>query len=342
MAYTALKKYQKLECSGLWRESVADQRREVIANLGATSLILSDPRRETALTHWSLPAVKRLNPGEMPALYAPDAADGETLEIDDMEMISALETVHSAIRAASPHPGRLRNVVLGVTAVCVVAMGIFWLPEAMEEHTASFLPRTTRVDIGKKVLADLTRLTGKPCGSPSGVAALAKLSSRVFGADSGVELIVVRTALSRAQALPGRIIVLPESLLAEQDGPEVAAGVALATRIYSEMNDPLIPLLGYAGLGSTFRLLTTGVLPDTAIAGYGDVLVKAEAVQPDTDILLTRFESIGLATTPYATNSPPNGTATADLIDADPFKNVIPPALLPDGDWIGLQDICTE
>ena len=98
---TALKKYQKLECSGLWRESAVGQRREVIANLGETSLILADPKRDTALAHWSLPAVKRLNPGEMPALFAPGPSDGETLEIDDHDMIAALETVRAAMGAAA-------------------------------------------------------------------------------------------------------------------------------------------------------------------------------------------------------------------------------------------------
>lgn len=342
MAKTALKKYQKLECSGLWRENAEGQRREVIANLGATSLILSDPKRETALSHWSLPAVKRLNPGEMPALFAPDAAEGETLEIDDNEMIVALETVHSAIRAARPHPGRLRNSLLGSVALGILAIGIFWLPDALEEHTASFLPRTTRQDIGRAALADLTRLTGQPCSAKNGQAALTKLASRVFGPDSGIELIIVRTGLAQAQNLPGRIIVLPEALLAEQDGPEVAAGFALAARVSAEMNDPMIRLLHHAGIGATFRLLTTGALPQTAISGYGEELVATAPAVPTDSILLSRFEAAGIATTPYATARDPSGATTANLIEADPFSNVIPPALLPDGDWVSLQDICTQ
>lgn len=342
MANTALKKYQKLECSGLWRENAQGQRREVVANLGATSLILSDPKREIALSHWSLPAVKRLNPGEMPAVFAPESAEGETLEIDDNEMIVALETVHAAIRSAQPHPGRLRNTFLGTVALGILAIGIFWLPDALERHTASFLPRTTRHDIGREALADLTRLTGQPCNAKNGQAALAKLSERVFGPDSGIELIIVRTGLAQAQNLPGRIVVLAESLLAEQDGPEIAAGFALAARISAEMNDPMISLLHHAGIGATFRLLTTGALPETAVAGYGDKMIATAPVPPPDDILLSRFEAVGLATTPYATARDPSGTTTANLIEADPFSNVIPPALLPDGDWVSLQDICTS
>jgi len=342
MANTALNKYEKLECSGLWRENAQGQRREVIANLGATSLILSDPKHELALSHWSLPAVKRLNPGEMPAVFAPDAAEGETLEIDDTTMITALETVHAAIRAARPHPGRLRNALLGSLALGILAIGIFWLPDALEKHTASFLPRTTRLEIGRAALVDMTRLTGQPCRAKSGQAALAKLSARLFGADAGIELVVVRTGLPYVQSLPGRIVVLPESLLAEQDGPEIAAGFALASRIAAELNDTIIPLLQHAGFVATFRLLTTGALPAAAVSGYGDVLIAAPPASPPEEYLLTRFEAAGLATTPYANELDPTGATTANLIEADPFENVIPPALLPDGDWVSLQDICTN
>ncbi|WP_050522956.1 hypothetical protein [Pseudorhodobacter wandonensis] len=342
MASTALKKYQKLESSGLWRENATGQRREVIANLGATSLILSDPKREVALAHWSLPAVTRLNPGEMPALYAPDMSEGETLEIDDQVMISALETVNAAIQSERPHPGRLRNMFLGTIAVAIMAIGVFWLPNALEEHTASFLPRPTRQEIGNEALADLTRLTGQPCSSKSGKVALAKLSARLFGQDGGVELIVVRTGLAKAQALPGRLIVLPESLLAEQDGPDVVAGYALAARISAELNDPMLHLLHYAGITATFRLLTTGDLPESAVSGYAETLITSEPPPPSDAVLLARFEAAGLATTPYANMRDPSGVTTAGLIEGDPFNDLIPPALLPDGDWVSLQDICTN
>jgi hypothetical protein len=342
MAKTALKKYQKLESSGLWRESAEGQRREVIANLGATSLILSDPKREVALSHWSLPAVKRLNPGVLPALYAPDMSDGETLEIEDSDMIAALETVHAAIQATRPHPGRLRNSLLTITAIGILAIGVFWLPNALIQHTASFLPRSTRVEIGQNALADLTRLTGQPCSSASGQAALDKLTTRLFGPDSGVEMYVVRTGLNRAQSLPGRIVVLPESLLAEHDGPEILAGFALSARISAELQDPMLDLLRHAGLGATFGLLTTGAMAESALSGYADVLITATPTPPPDDVLLPRFEAAGIATTPYATARDPSGGSTVELIEADPFANVIPPALLPDGDWVSLQDICTN
>ena len=87
---TALEEYQKLEATGLWRDVGDSQRREVLINLGNTSLIIST-LSETALTHWSLAAVIRVNPGELPALYVPVEGSDESLEIADEDMIAAIE-----------------------------------------------------------------------------------------------------------------------------------------------------------------------------------------------------------------------------------------------------------
>jgi hypothetical protein len=104
----------------------------------------------------------------------------------------------------------------------------------------------------------------------------------------------------------------------------------------------MIRLLHHAGIGATFRLLTTGAMPETAVAGYAETLVADGPPLPSDDVLLARFEAAGLATTPYANARDPSGETTANLIEGDPFSNVIPPALLPDGDWVSLQDICTN
>ncbi|MDZ4136926.1 MAG: hypothetical protein U1D06_15250, partial [Paracoccaceae bacterium] len=169
---TALKKYQRLESSGLWRDGIAAQRREVIVNLGDTSLVLSDPKSEGVLVHWSLPAVARLNPGDLPARYAPGPDSTESLELDDADMIGALETVHAALEAARPHPGRLRNVIVAAVAVGLAGLGVFWLPGALVAHTASVLPPATRIEVGRLALADITRLTGQTCSARRGQQAL--------------------------------------------------------------------------------------------------------------------------------------------------------------------------
>ncbi len=338
---TALKKYQKLECTGLWRPAPEDQRREVLVNFGEASLTMADPRTELALSHWSLPAVERLNPGEMPALYAPGSDAAETLEIEDRDMIAALDTVRAALRSTRPRPGRLRNPVLGGLSVLVLLLGVFWMPGALVRHTASVVPPATRAEIGAIALQDLMRLTGKPCAAPLGRRAADRLSLRVFGYD-GVRLLVVRDGVRQPVHLPGHQIVFGRTMVESADGPEAIAGHALAERMRAERLDPLIPLLRHAGIAATFRLLTTGVLPADAVEDYGQTLLQTPPTDlPDAE-LMPRFEAAGIPARPYAFSVDPTGESMLGLIEADELRRDSPRTVLADGDWISLQGICAD
>ncbi|MFN4170340.1 MAG: hypothetical protein ACK4GW_01175 [Pseudorhodobacter sp.] len=336
---TALKKYRKLECTGLWRADPLGQRREVIVNLGDSSLVLSDPKQETALSHWSLPAVIRRNPDKLPAIFAPGLEDGEELEIEDPEMIAALRTVHSALESARPHPGRLRNGILGTMAAGIVLLGVVFLPEALATHTASVLPDATRVEIGRLALADMSRLTGQPCAGRRGTQALSRLALRL--ADPAPRIVVLREGLAHPIHLPGPVVALPQSLLAEQDGPDMAAGFALAETLAARIADPMLPILRHAGSVATLRLLTSGVLPPDAISGYAEKRISAPTAHPPVSLLLAGFEAAGIASTPYAQGMAASGDRLRDLIDSDPFEGVAPPPLMTDEDWVSLQDICS-
>ena len=95
---TALKEFARLETEGVWFSEPGAEPRPVTISFGEATLVLSD---ETGLpvTHWSLPALHRMNPSERPAIYAPDAEASETLEIEDDTMIGALEKVRRAVAA---------------------------------------------------------------------------------------------------------------------------------------------------------------------------------------------------------------------------------------------------
>lgn len=139
---TALNQYQRLEAAGIWRESPRSQLRDVIVSFGDATLVLTDPRSEVPLAHWSLPAVTRLNPGKLPARYAPGGLDaGEELEIDDELMISAISKVHQVIEASKPHPGRLRGGLMLSAAAVMALLAVFWVPPALVRHAADIAPR---------------------------------------------------------------------------------------------------------------------------------------------------------------------------------------------------------
>lgn len=337
---TALQEYQRLECTGLWRESPDAQRRDVVVSFGDASLIIRELPSERALSHWSLPATRRLNPGRMPALFSPGPASTEEVEIDDEAMIAAIAKVHTLIERRRPRPGRLRGAILWWFAAAVFAALVFWLPGALISHTARVLPSATRADLGQAILADLQRIGGNPCASPEGSAVLEKLGARLLG-PSG-RLVVIPEGLEGALYLPGRTVAIGRRLLEDHETPAVVAGHVLAERIRAEMHDPVPGALRHAGLHAALRVLTTGEVQADALRGYAEVLIAAEPSPVPADRLIARFKAAGVASTPYARALDRSGESTLALIEADPYAATPPPEpLLDDTVWVALQGICS-
>ncbi|RYI30858.1 MAG: hypothetical protein EON48_05165 [Acetobacteraceae bacterium] len=337
---TALRKYQRLECGGLWRETPQDQRREVLVRFGDATLVLSDPKSGAAVSHWSLPAIERINKSEEPPVFAPGPDAIESLELTDPDMIAALGAVRHAVQAATAKPGRLRGVLLGGLALAVVLAAVVWLPGALVRHTASVVPPAQRADIGQRALDDLIRVTGATCNDQLGLQALAALSERVFGPVDTPILYILPDGVEQPLHLPGDVIILPRRLVEQANGPEAAAGAALVERLRSRAVDPIIPLLDYAGLRATFELLTTASLPDSAFTGYGESLLRTDPPALPDATLLAAFEAAQIPATPFAVAIDPEGKTTAGLSSGDPYKSLAPSPLITDESWVALQGIC--
>jgi hypothetical protein len=337
---TALKKYQRLECGGLWRETPQDQRREVLVRFGDATLVLSDPKSGTAISHWSLPAIERINKGQEPPVFAPGPEAAESLELTDPDMIAALGTVRQAVQAATARPGRLRGVLLAGAALAVVAVAALWLPGALVRHTASVVPPAQRADLGQRALDDLARVTGANCQNQLGLQALAGLAERVFGPVDTPILYVMPEGVTRPLHLPGDLIVLPRRMIEDANGPEAVAGAALVERVRARAHDPIIPMLDHAGLRATLQLLTTAALPEGALTGYGEALLRRAPDGLSDAQLLAAFEAAQIPATPYAMAIDPDGKATAGLLAGDPYKGLAPTPLIADEAWIALQGIC--
>jgi hypothetical protein len=336
---TALKKYQRLECGGLWRASAEVQRRDVLVTFGEASLIIADTRSTTPLAHWSLPAVRRQNPGERPALYSPDADAGETLEIEDPDMIGALETVAQALRQGRAPRPRLRRALTGLALAAGAGALLLWLPGALVAHAMRVLPQATQEGIGRAVLEDMARAGHPVCGAPLGLRALGRLQERL-----GVGRLVVLAGdgVPPALALPGGVVALGQPMIEAHDAPEVAAGHALAAQAAAAADDPLEAALRAAGMRAVVVLLTTGALPDRALRGHGAARIAAPGAMPRAEALLPVFAAAGVPAAPFAHALAPGDAAeAAALILGDPFAAGPPPRpVLGDGDWVSLQGIC--
>lgn len=337
---TALAQYQRLEAAGVWRPSPTERLRDVIVSFGEASLILRDLRSEQPLTHWSLPAVTRLNPGQRPAIFAPGgAAPDEVIEIDDPIMIEAIERIHTAIRAAHPRAGRLRNWTAAAVVLAALAAAGAWLPKAAIRHAAAIAAPAQRAEIGRLVLADLQHEAGPLCAGPGAAAVMDRLAARLLGA--GGRIAVVPSTLPGAIALPGRIVVVGDNLVAGQSGPAVAAGHVLAADVAASSMDPLGAALRWAGPLAALRLVTTGATPPAALDGYGRTLIGQPPVRAEDGLLLARMQAAGVPAAPYARSLDSSGETVLPLIEADPFRKTAPPVpVLSQREWRQVQQIC--
>lgn len=333
---TALQKYDRIEATGLWRPSSTIQRREVVVSIGEASLTISD-MQDRPLAHWSLPAVARANPGDLPAIYSPDGDPEETLELPESEgqMIEAIEKLRSAISKKRPRPGRLRMFTLSVSAISVLSLAVFWLPGAVLTHTVSVVPDVKRQEIGLALMSQMERLTGKPCTDVLASPALNRLTQRLTAG----ELVVVRGGVRDTLSLPGGTILINRAIIEDYEEPDVAAGYVIAQELEASGHDPLRTMLQHLGFFASFRLLTTGHLKDDMLRAYAEDLVTIPHETLETDALLAAFAAREVKSSPYAYALDASGERTLALIEADPFVTS-PKQVLTDGDWVALQGIC--
>jgi hypothetical protein len=334
---TALTKYDRLEATGLWRQTRDEQRREVVVSIGDATLVISD-MNDQAITHWSLAAVERQGSSDRPAVFNPDGDPNETLELsnDEAEMIEAIDTLRRAVLKARPRPGRLRFLGLAVSLTSVIAAMVFWLPDALQNHTLSVVPDVTRAKIGDALLTRIERVAGTPCSNRTAGPALKTIALRT----KAPRVVILRSGVRDSVALPGGTVLLNKSLVEDFEEPDVAAGFILAELQRATDRDPLEALLDHAGLRASFTLLTTGNLPSAALDDYAEAVLTQARPQVQDEDLLAAFDAANIRSTPYALALDVTGETTVGLIEADPIKPADSQPLLRDADWLRLQAIC--
>ncbi len=335
---TALAEYERLESLGLWRESGSAQRREVVVSFGAASLVLSD-KNDTPLSHWSLAAVRTLNKGDVPTLYAPDRQAEETLEIDDSHMIEAIDKVRDSLRTARSHPGRLRWFLTGGIVLFLALFTVFWLPPVAADYAARVVPLAKQNQIGDDILRHSNRLTGRPCNAASSAKPLKELEKWLL--PPGYQIQVVDMGAKFSTHFPGGHILINRSLVEEYAGPEVTAGFVLMELALAQEVSPMNLLFNSLGTRATLTFLASGSLNDTALTGFAQTRLTSPLHRPADDPMLMMFARAELTSSPFAHALDNRLATTRALVDGDPVKSAYQPKL-SDGDWIALQSICSD
>ena len=336
---TALTQYDRIEASALWRESAQDQRREVILSLGDATLIITD-RQERPLAHWSLAAVRRQNPGAMPAIFSPDGDSDEIIELDASEqfMIDAIDKICAVIERRRPKPGRLRTVSFVGVLSAVFLILLLWMPFAVRDYTLRVLPAVTRAEIGVQIAKLMTPYTGAQCFSPIANPAQMALQSRIL--DPNETIRVMPQGVQNVAALPGGIFLIDRRLVEDFEDPDVVAGFLLAEKTRVSTIDPMQDVLSSAGILATFRLLTTGEIDDDALADYAREGLSQTPDAPEADAVIDAFLQRNISLLPYAEALDITGETTLPLIEADALRTDMPRPSLSDIAWVSLQGIC--
>jgi hypothetical protein len=330
---TVLAKYQRLEAEGVWRADEDAQRRDVIVSIGDATLTISD-LNEAALTHWSLAAVERVNPGERPGVFTPGADAPETLEIADAEMIDALMKVLRAIRRQGRHPGRLRVGLIAGGLALTLGLVLFWLPGALARYAAAIVPEAARVEAGAGLLNEVARLTGAPCRDTSGQAALDRLARRLFP-QGATRILVLPSALRGTAHLPGGTILAGRELVEDHETAEILVGALLAEDVRRRETDPFARAVRDTGLFAEIRLLTTGEVPPAALAAHAEAIVGARPTPVAVETLAARFREAEVRPGAFAETL--GGDADALVAGTEGLPAA---PLLTDSGWIALQQIC--
>jgi hypothetical protein len=336
---TALDQYQRLEAAAIWYGGENEQRRDVIVAFGEATLTISSGA-DIPVAHWSLAAVKRLNPGERPALFSPGPDHPERLEVADDTMVDAIRKVQRSIDRGAPHPKRLRLVLSTAVIAVLAGLAAFWLPGAMVRYTVSVVPPAKSAEIGQQVLGEIGRLAGQPCTTALGRQALADMLLRLSPQSTG-RIFVLRSGGLPSRHLPGDIIMVNRAVVEDYDDPNAAAGFVLAELERAARTDPLQDMLSFLGLRAAFGLLTRGDLTPNHLAAYAEHVLTQTPAPIDDATLLTRFKATGIPSTPYAFALDITGEATVNLIEADPVSGQASRPVLTDGAWVSLQSICS-
>jgi hypothetical protein len=332
---TALKDYVRLEATALWRASPEAAPRTVGVTFGDATLVVTDDEGGP-LSHWSLPAVRRLNPGEAPARYAPDGG-GEALEIEDGTLTEAIERVRASLSPRGPARGR--RLLLGVALALLLGPAVVLGPGLLRDRALADLPASKRAEIGATLLGHLQRDLGPACRDLEALPALEALRARAMGAAG--QAVVLPEGPAHPLLLPGGIVVVSRAAVEGASEPAALAGHLIA----AGTGDPLRPLLEEAGPLATLRLLATGRLSGGTLAAHAARLLADPPPPPPPEALLPAFAAAGLPMGPYrAALAPPTAAPlpAPPEVTPDVIPDVAPQGapLVPDADWISLQGIC--
>ena len=335
---TALKEYDRLECTGLWRSGPAEQRREVAVSFGEATIVLTDMQNRP-LAHWSLAAIVLKKHSGNKVILRPGSDSGESLEISDRTMLEALTKVQKAIERSRPHPGRIRLILTLATVVVVGIVAAIWGPQAVISYASTVLPEVKRVQLGDALAQRIGQLAGPYCSSPEGFNSAQQLTDRL-NTNKTLHLLILPGQRKLPIILPGGKVILFENMVTASNDPAVTAGYILLALAAYEQEGSLQKYLERAGPLISLNLVASNDLSYTQIDQLAKITLSQPLTPPPQTTLLSFFTTAKISSGSFARVKAI--TKVEGLISEDPFPSGSSYPVLADGAWLGLKAICSD
>ncbi|MHA1114545.1 MAG: M48 family metallopeptidase [Alphaproteobacteria bacterium] len=369
---TALAKYAKLEAEARYFDGESAQPRDVALCFGERSLVIM-AFDETVLAHWPLASLRAVGLRRDSAVQlVPHHGSDERLMLSDRQMLGAIgEVCPELYHRAVDRKGVRRAFLWAGAAVASLALIVFVLVPALAGRLALLIPPEREQQLGDAVVDQLQTLLslgggGRPviCDTPSGVAALERMTARL-NADPRLpyplRVGVLDHGMLNAIALPGGRI---RGLLEAAGNPEEVAGVLAHEIGHVASHDPTREALRAAGTAGILGLLLGDVFGASIVVLATDAVVNAsyqrDAETRADETAYSLLADAGLPSRPFAdffdkmrkkygemggllrlVASHPglegraSRAAAADRIGEGAYEPV-----LSDQDWIALRGIC--
>ncbi|MBO6883235.1 MAG: M48 family metallopeptidase [Marivita sp.] len=264
-------------------------------------------------------------------------------------------------------------IVWAMAALASVALIIFVLVPTMANQLARFIPPEGERALGEVTLnqirtaLDQTGLNPVPvCDNPDGLAALAKMETRLQNAlpeQQTLTVSVLDHEMINAFALPGNYIVFCRGLIDKAQTPEEVAAVFAHEIGHVVSRDPTRHALRSAGSLGVLGLLFGDFAGGAAVLLLAERLIEAQysqGAEADADVfahsvlieaqiapsalatMFERFRELGGETSPFVAHflsHPSLGDRVQAARDATPSGFEAVP-LLTAQEWRALQNIC--
>lgn len=334
---TALDKYQRLEATGLWRQSPDDPGREVIMQFGKATLVLN-ASDDSPLAHWSIPAIEIVADDGETTVYALDSDGYETLTTSDRDMRAALSAILAGKTAATdPGPTRGGRILKALTVLVAIAALITLIPTFLSSYSHRLIAPERAGLLSAEMMPMIEARTGPRCTFGPGIRALDSIVARLDPA-TAMRLDVLDLGDLNLISLPGNHVLLNRRIVETAQSADEIAGWAALGLAGSEKSPALRGLFDGGGVWDGMRFWATGHLADSAkTRAVNRVLIASGSGVAGLDEKAADILSAAeLPVRPLAKSLFRNGiTTTIGSSEADGR-----PMDLADGDWVALQEIC--